>query len=1112
MGDPAKPQLYPRYCFQLAPTLNTWCFMHARDIHNLDRHEGFEGENFFFFGNLPIKWVRLVGVVVAIEEFTGRRVYTIDDSGGACIECIVSLPSPVKDAEANARGKNIVVTEEPTEEPGASNTSILASLVGIRVGSVIDVKGGLSIFRDEKQVNIEKVTTLRCTAQEVVLWKKRSRFRQEVLDQPWILRNRDIRRCRKEAEQNEAKAEMKQRRLEALISGQAARDPMKPLAGEAKRRRSTNNERASSSKKDTNVEFEQILRRGGNGLTVPNSHHHHHHAAFHKAHIQEKRGAAETSDLQTTYAKSDIIPVTETVKVVTTEAATGAVLIPASLSNVEPQTTGFVVTKVDASGEEKEGPLLTKPIPKPTSLLQPLSESGSKKPEETKALVKMDEDSNKELFERASADIFAAPIGTSAPPSLFSKRTDHPVPRLGVVKSGPIGTNKFYSNFYLGTQLGPTYTYPYAVSWAGGTGASASWGLSISHVEASQFTYGPVEFNNAASYYINPVGIQSMVISAKELGKSTVLTLDAITAFSARVNLKKDSSSAPAIQFPLVQGMPYVTAIFNGATPQIQTGVYFKTMTKVTKDPKSNVSKYNFVLEDGTTWRLYAYKTKGNALSLKLTNNGLALASGAFYGTIQIAKDPKTSGSEALLDDGAGIYATTVKLTGSVSGSVGTYNFKFARAGHPTGNIYMFALPHHTAVFDTDSKRRTKTLQMQTPTKGKATLVLGSLWTMSEPSLPTSMGLDPWSATKGPKKALSTSAKAAIKSVAQVEISQDIQNQVSPDSMYFSGKTFAKFGQIVYVLQDMLGEKGLAQAGLAKLKTSFATFVTNKQKYPLVYESAWGGVVSSASYATGDSGSDFGNTYYNDHHFHYGYHVLTAAYIGYYDKTWLAANKAYVQTLIRDYANPSASDPYFPQFRSFDWYHGHSWAHGLFASWDGKDQESSSEDVMSAYALLIWGKVIKDADMIARAQLQLAIQARAMRIYYLYTSDNTNQPSKFIGNKVAGILFENKIHHTTYFDDHIESIQGIHMIPVIAPSAYIRSNAFVTQEWNTFFASGKIDKIANAWKSIIYASYANVDPVKAWNYFSSKSFNTNYIDGGASQTWYMAYSAALGGL
>jgi endo-1,3(4)-beta-glucanase len=76
----------------------------------------------------------------------------------------------------------------------------------------------------------------------------------------------------------------------------------------------------------------------------------------------------------------------------------------------------------------------------------------------------------------------------------------------------------------------------------------------------------------------------------------------------------------------------------------------------------------------------------------------------------------------------------------------------------------------------------------------------------------------------------------------------------------------AKFAQIVYALHDIVNDTATAQAGLNNLKGAFNLFATNKQQFPLVYDTAWGGVVSTASYG-GDSGADFGNTYYNDHHF-----------------------------------------------------------------------------------------------------------------------------------------------------------------------------------------------------------------------------------------------------
>jgi endo-1,3(4)-beta-glucanase len=67
----------------------------------------------------------------------------------------------------------------------------------------------------------------------------------------------------------------------------------------------------------------------------------------------------------------------------------------------------------------------------------------------------------------------------------------------------------------------------------------------------------------------------------------------------------------------------------------------------------------------------------------------------------------------------------------------------------------------------------------------------------------------------------------------------------------------------------------------------------------------------------------------------YGYFIQTAAIIAYLEKkhfsttgSWLNANKAWVNSLVRDVANPSSMDPHFPVFRSFDWFHGHSWAKG----------------------------------------------------------------------------------------------------------------------------------------------------------------------------------------
>ncbi|KAK7736580.1 endo-1,3-beta glucanase [Cytospora paraplurivora] len=708
-------------------------------------------------------------------------------------------------------------------------------------------------------------------------------------------------------------------------------------------------------------------------------------------------------------------------------------------------------------------------------------------------------------------DIFEAPIATSAPPSSIVQRSDHPVPRLGIQQTSVISTNKFYQNFFLGSQGSTTVVHPYSVAWAKGQGVAQSWGLAISHIDANQLAFGPTNSYGATNFFINPIGIQSLVLSASELGSSTSLTTTHITDMSAVVQLRASAASAPVIEFPLVQGSGFITAEYEGATPIIQTGVFFLTVTKVNTEPRPGVTKYKIKLNDGKDWLLYAYSTSGSPLELQVVNNGLIRAKSAFTGTIQVAKDP--GNGEALYDAASGQYATGVSLSATARGMRGTYTFNFEKAGLVDAPLLMFALPHHVQSFDDTTAAAVKSgLQLQTTTKGIATAVVADTWTLVEPRLPISMSFVPWTSYEGSKKALSEAEKARILKVARLELSQDIGAQTNLNSMYFSGKALAKFAMILAVVYDMLGDSALAAAGLEKLKAAFAVFASNKQIFPLTYESAWGGIVSSASYQTGDSGADFGNTYYNDHHFHYGYHVLAAAVIAHLDPKWLDANKDYVNTLVRDFANPSAKDTWFPQNRMFDWYHGHSFAHGLYESADGRDQESSSEDTMASYALKMWGLVSGDANMAARGNLQLSVLARSANNYFLYTSGNTIQPANFIGNKVAGILFENKIDHTTYFGANIEYIQGIHMLPLIPATQLVRGQDFVAEEWDQYFNAGRADKVDGGWRGVLYGNLATIDPKAAFDFFSKDGFDQSWLDGGASLTWYLAYSAALAGL
>ncbi|KAI1847587.1 hypothetical protein JX266_006439 [Neoarthrinium moseri] len=180
---------YPQYCYHLSPTITKWCPFRASDIPQLRWHPGFQGQDDTFFHlNHPIRWVRVVGVVVAIDSFQTRRVYTVDDSTGVCIECSVSIPQPA-DPKHTA---HTAVKAESAAEPAAD------LYPDVDVGMVVDVKGNLKLFRDQKVIKIQKLQRIRSTNQEVQFWNKIRDFRSEVLSKPWVLDRKVLRRLEKE--------------------------------------------------------------------------------------------------------------------------------------------------------------------------------------------------------------------------------------------------------------------------------------------------------------------------------------------------------------------------------------------------------------------------------------------------------------------------------------------------------------------------------------------------------------------------------------------------------------------------------------------------------------------------------------------------------------------------------------------------------------------------------------------------------------------------------------------------------------------------------------------------------------------------------------------------
>lgn len=690
------------------------------------------------------------------------------------------------------------------------------------------------------------------------------------------------------------------------------------------------------------------------------------------------------------------------------------------------------------------------------------------------------------------------------------KKSGHPVPlprnvyedflTLRPVTS-PIQTNSFYTNILLDDQTAPVWTHPYALWYTNKPDETQFYGLAISHTTKDQRVFGQNANNPLETqYFFNPAGIKSLVLSAVEFDRSLQIAIDQCEKFSCNLNLFQNNGF---IQVPLVQGMGFVTGVYSNLTPKIQSAVGIQNLEKAFD--RNGITKYIITLFNQIKWSLYVSSHGSCDFRLQDPN--------CIIGNVKDCIIQVCSGVHPGYDAACGGYPVSCKLEATVQDDIANYSFNYKVKG-TNGNTLIYALPHHVESFVPAMRSKVcQGLNLDSTIAGPMQLYVTDNLQMSE-KLPLSIKFEPWCSIPNSRlNSYTPELLNLIRDLCLQDINDDVFNISNTDSMYSSGKILDKYCMVLYVIVFILRDENLGKQYLPRIKDAMIRFTSNRQQCPLVYDTTWKGLVSSAG-MDGDIFRDFGNTHYNDHHFHYGYHIHAASVlllcdnkIG--DGSFVRDHQNSINLLVKDVCNP-VKDSEFPESRSFDWFNGHSWAKGLFASFDGKDEESSSEDYHFAYGVKLWGVITGNKDLEMRGNLILAIMRRAMNLYMLFKDDNRIQPPQLIKNKVSGILFENKIDHATYFGLNLEYIQGIHMLPITPISSFIRDPEFVRQEWEQLLQN-HVKTLDDGWKGILMLNLALYDPKSAWNFFKNPNFNKRWLDNGMSLSWCLLFCAGVGG-
>ena len=137
----------------------------------------------------------------------------------------------------------------------------------------------------------------------------------------------------------------------------------------------------------------------------------------------------------------------------------------------------------------------------------------------------------------------------------------------------------------------------------------------------------------------------------------------------------------------------------------------------------------------------------------------------------------------------------------------------------------------------------------------------------------------------------------------------------------------------------------------------------------------------------------------------------------------------------------------FPFLRDFDIYAGHDWASGHAAFGAGNNQESSSEGMNFANALIQWGIATGNTAVRDAGLFIYTTQAQAIQEYWFDASD-TNFPAAF-GHSTVGMVWGDGGAYATWFSGEPEMIQGINLLPITGGSLYLGyTSGLRNTNWN----------------------------------------------------------------
>lgn len=612
-------------------------------------------------------------------------------------------------------------------------------------------------------------------------------------------------------------------------------------------------------------------------------------------------------------------------------------------------------------------------------------------------------------------------------------------------------TNRWFSGLVFGEEPQPVFPRPMSVGLTGGgfalglaEPATSEKAIVAAHVPAVTVDAGAVGFE----------------VSAYDDASVTVDLLDeAGTALGSLV---------------IAQGSPFVSLTAAGDL-ELTTAVPFGA-GEVPGGNGDGGSTYGTLESEGRTWVVVAPEGA-------LDGTAVTLAAGESATWYALPDDAEPNAEEVLARAAASPVVGTESSYGVGDGIARTTIGYRTVDGEPTAYVTM---PHHRQ--GDQPERSDCGLGTYPSVYGSLDLCSGSQLVSFAPQLEPTRTLDVSSIADESREVIVDQLAADVAATPD-----------APSDTYFGGKWLYRAATLV-TLGEELGADDVVAALREDVTTALLEWTepqgcAEREFRCFAYDPVARGVVGLTP--------SFGSEEFNDHHFHYGYHLAAAGMIAADDPDLAAELAPVMDVLAQDIAAATASEQ-FPRMRNFDVYVGHSWASGTSPFADGNNQESSSEAVNAWNGLGLWAQASGQEELEAQASYLMSTEAAA--ITYWTDLDLDDPVYEGYEHSIATLNWGGKRDYATWFSAEPSAMLGILLIPMGPFADYLAIDPERIRASVAEAAPGGYDVQFGDYLLMYLALAGPQDAGTAWD--EARTLPDTSIDDGSSRAYLLAWIAA----